>query len=145
MRDPKRYGAALTLAQEMLREPASLEPVEREVIAAFTSCLNGCHYCHTSHTEFAESLGSQPETVERLQPVLAYVEKLTCTPSQLTQEDFDAVLAGGFTEQQLSDAIGVCAAFNFYNRIVEGHGIQPKDGYADEVAIVNERGYDQRY
>ena len=145
MSNPKKYMIALTLAQEILREEGSLEPKEREIIAEYTSNLNGCRYCNTSHKAFADSIGATDQDRERLKPILAYVEKLTVSPSSLTQQDYDDVIDAGFSEQQLSDAIGVSAAFNFYNRIVEGHGIQPKEDYSDEVEMINKKGYDLRY
>jgi uncharacterized peroxidase-related enzyme len=145
MSNPQKYGTALTLAQEVLREPGSLEPKEREIIAEFTSKLNGCKYCNTSHKAFADSIGATDEDRKRLKPILNYVKKLTLSPSSVNQKDYQKVIDAGFSEQQLSDAIGVCAAFNFYNRIVEGHGIKPRNDYSDEVAMINEKGYDLRY
>lgn len=141
----QKYGPALSLAQEVLREPAALEPKEREIIAEFTSKLNGCKYCNTSHKAFADSIGATDEDRKRLKPILNYVKKLTLSPSSLNQKDYKKVIDAGFTEQQLSDAIGVCAAFNFYNRIVEGHGIKAKEDYSDEIEMINAKGYDLRY
>jgi uncharacterized peroxidase-related enzyme len=141
----QKYGPALSLAQEILREPASLEPKEREIIAEFTSKLNGCKYCNTSHKALADSIGATDEDRKRLKPILNYVKKLTLSPSSVNQKDYQKVVDAGFSEQQLSDAIAVCAAFNFYNRIVEGHGVNPRKDYSDEIAMINEKGYDLRY
>lgn len=145
MSNPKKYGPALALAQEILREDADLSPKDREIIAAFTSSINKCQYCTTSHEAFAASLGATPADVVRISPLLSYVERLTLDPSSLTKQDYDNVISAGFTEQELSDAIAVCAAFNFFNRIVEGHGIQPHDDYSEDVEMINNLGYDQRY
>lgn len=145
LRNMKKYGPALTLAQEILREPSSLSPKDREIIAAYTSALNKCRYCNTSHEAFAKSLGATSEDSERLKPLFNYVEKLTLFPSSLTKDDYDSVINAGFSEEDLDDAIAVCAAFNFYNRIVEGHGIQPHDDYSNDIEMINTKGYDQRY
>ena len=49
MRDrPDKYMMLMAHAQEILREPSHLSPTDREVIAAFTSRLNGCEYCCAS-------------------------------------------------------------------------------------------------
>ena len=53
---PTKYRHALTLAQEILREPSHLSPVDRELLAAYTSFLNGCEYCYQSHREFSASI-----------------------------------------------------------------------------------------
>ena len=145
MSNPKKFGPALALAQEVLREDSALSSKDREIIAAFTSSLNKCRYCTTSHEAFADSLGATEQDKERLIPLFAYVEKLTLAPSTLTKDDFNNVIVAGFTEQELTDAITVCAAFNFYNRIVEGHGIQPQNDYSADIEMINNFGYDQRY
>lgn len=152
---PDKYMMLLSHAQEILREPAHLPPADREVIAAYTSKLNGCDYCRGSHTAFAASLGaneadlSMVETGDieghRLAALLAYVKKLTLAPATLTNSDKTAVHDAGFTEDELKDAVAVCAAFNLYNRIVEGHGIAPHDDYAADVAMINTHGFDRRY
>lgn len=152
---PDKYMMLLSHAQEILREPAHLSPADREMIAAYTSKLNGCDYCRGSHTAFAASLGaseadlSMVETgdieAHRLAALLAYVKKLTLAPATLTNSDKTAVHDAGFTEDELKDAIAVCAAFNLYNRIVEGHGIAPHDDYAADVAMINTHGFDRRY
>ena len=145
MRNVKKYGPALSLAQEVLREDSFLSSKDREIIAAYTSKLNNCQYCNTSHEAFAQSLGATEEDYERLSPLFRYVEKLTLSPSSLTKEDYNSVIESGFSEDELGDAVAVCAAFNFYNRIVEGHGIQPHDDYSADIEMINTRGYDQRY
>lgn len=152
---PTKYMMLLSHAQEILREPANLSAADREVIAAFTSNLNGCQYCRGSHAAFAASLGASDSDLamvdsgnidgHRLAALLAYVRKLTLAPSTISHSDKEAVHAAGFTEDELKDAIAVCAAFNLYNRIVEGHGIAPHDDYTADVAMINARGFDRRY
>ena len=151
----EKYKYALTLAQEMLREQSHLPTLDRELIAAYTSYLNSCEYCFGSHKEFAISLGANEDDLSiftfeknsnhRLGPILDYVRVLTLSPSLLTQEDKDLVIEAGFTEEELKDAIAVSALFNFYNRIVEGHGIEPNENYEESTARINSHGYDKRY
>jgi uncharacterized protein YciW len=57
-------------------------------------------------------------------PILAYLRKLTLSPSRMTDADSRAVFEAGWTEEALFHAISVCALFNFMNRIVEGCGVQ---------------------
>ena len=152
---PQKYMMLLALAQEVLREQSHLSPVQREVIAAYTSRLNGCEYCCGSHTAFAESLGATEEDVKvinggdtdghPLAALLAYVKKLTMAPYSISEDDKQAVHSAGFSEDELKDAIAVCAAFNLFNRIVEGHGVVPHNSYDEDVKMINTKGYDLRY
>jgi uncharacterized peroxidase-related enzyme len=157
MENPKKYGVALTLAQEVLREDSQLSPLDREIIAAYTSKLNNCEYCCGSHTEFVKSLNGSDQDVDsinnagtflghRLDPIFKYITVLTNTPSLISDDIKNEVLESGFTEEELKDAIAVCAAFNFYNRIVEGHGIDSNpETWESAATMINLSGYDRRY
>lgn len=152
---PNKYMMLLSFAQEILREESYLSSREREIIAAYTSRLNGCEYCCGSHTAFSLSLGATEDDLSMiatgdienhpLSSILKYVNKLTLNPSSISDKDKQLVHDQGFSEEQLKDAIAVCAAFNLYNRIVEGHGIAPRDSYEQDVEMINLHGYDRRY
>ena len=151
---PGKYMMLMQHAQEILREDSHLPPADREVIAAFTSRLNGCEYCCGSHMAFAESLGATDEdtrvietldtTGHRLSALLEYVRVLTVSPSSISAAHKESVHSAGFNEDELKDAIAVCAAFNLFNRIVEGHGVAPRDDYSTDAAQINNHGYDRR-
>ena len=152
---PNKYMMLLSFAQEILREEGSLSSADREVIAAYTSKLNGCEYCCGSHTEFATSIGATDQDIHmieteeidnhRLASILNYVRKLTLSPHSVSNEDRLLVHEAGFSDEQLKDAIAVCAAFNLFNRIVEGHGVTPKETYKDSAEMIKKHGYDRRY
>ncbi len=141
--------------EALLRGPSPLSVGERELIAAFVSGLNACSYCHGVHGATAKAFGvseklvsdllndvAQSQVDGRLKPILAFVKKLTLTPSRMTQADADAVFAAGWDERALHDAVSVCALFNFMNRLVEGLGIRGDAGYFLEASKrLSEHGY----
>ena len=152
---PLVFNPLLTFVQQLLREEGSLDPKDRELIAAFTSSLNGCRFCTGSHRVFATSIGASEADVDlaisgnysefKLAPILDYVKKLTVSPTSLTKEDVDSVLSVGFSEDQLKEAIVICAAFNMFNRIVEGHGIEENSStWQMSADMINKFGYDGR-
>ena len=156
MQRPSKYMMLLSFAQEILREDSFLSKQDRELIATFTSNLNGCKFCAGSHKVFALSVGASEEETNaalsdnysghRLESILDYVKKLTIAPSSITKNDAQKVFDAGFSEDELKDAIAVCAAFNLFNRIVEGHGIQENsDTWLPSAEQINKSGYDQRY
>jgi len=123
-----------------LRGDSPLTVAERELIAAYVSGTNACNYCFDAHRHIAASHGMDPGLFDqlmtepsqasidsRLLPILAYVRKLTLSPSRMTQADADAVYAAGWSERALYDAVIVCALFNFMNRLVDGCGIVAND------------------
>jgi uncharacterized peroxidase-related enzyme len=148
-RFPHTASALGELHDLILSDASPLTVAEREFIAAFVSGLNACTYCHGAHVIAAENFGINPDELRaalddiasarvdnRLKPILAYVRKLTLTPSRIEQSDADAVWAAGWEEQALFDAISVCALFNFINRIIEGSGVRsdPLMAPPDEMA-----------
>ncbi|MEV6627729.1 peroxidase-related enzyme [Amycolatopsis sp. NPDC051106] len=153
-RDPARH--LLDLHEVLMRgESSPFTPGERELIAAYVSGVNSCDYCHGIHTVTAEAFGV-PEGLlaaavadldsapvdDKLRPVLAYVGKLTRTPSRMTEDDAEAVFAAGWDERALHDAVLVCALFNFMNRMVEGLGIRADEAYATTSGLrLKEGGY----
>ena len=112
---------------------------EREIIAAFCSLLNACDFCWGAHKNVCVAMGLDEElfpqlvddidTVpidEKLKPVLKYVPKLTLTPDRMTYEDAKACHRAGWSEEDLTIAITVCASWNRFNRMILGHGIDRK-------------------
>ncbi len=130
----------LEFHDDVLRGDSALTVAERELIAAYTSGLNACRFCHASHRMIAEVHGIDAALFETLfdhgpgaaldarwVPLLAYVRKLTETPARLTDADAEAVFDAGWSEEALYDAVIVCGIFNMMNRIVEGTGVVPTD------------------
>jgi uncharacterized peroxidase-related enzyme len=139
-RFPSGATALLQYHDIVLRGPSPLTVGERELIAAYVSGLNACAYCHGAHQIIAEIHGIDPAVLDglmndptvsgvdvRLLPILAYVRKLTLTPSRMVDTDAAAVLAAGWSEEALFSAVSICALFNFMNRIVEGCGVHTDD------------------
>ena len=75
--------------------------------------------------------------------LLAYRQKVTRTPSTTTADDVDALRQAGWSDEAIYDAVTVCAMFNFYNRWVEGSGVQdlPAEGYARSAERLATAGY----
>lgn len=153
----KRAGRALvSLHTEIMRQPSRLSAAERELIAAYVSGLNECRYCRGVHAVTAESFGVDPtlltgmiENLERSAleakwvPLMAYVRKLTLSPSRLVSADAEAVFAAGWDERTLHDVINVVCLFSFMNRLADGHGIRGDSAvFAARGKALQEGGYD---
>jgi uncharacterized peroxidase-related enzyme len=152
---PRTARPLLEYHEMVMRGPSPFTVAERELIAAYVSGVNACTYCHGVHTATAEAFGVPTGLLAaaladldgapvdgRMKPVLRYVDKLTRVPSRMTQADADPVLAAGWDEQALHDAVLVCGLFNFMNRMVDGLGINADSGYfAVSAARLHGRGY----
>ena len=135
--DRKNLGPMDKASQRIMRGKSPFTPAEREIMAAYVSGLNACAFCHGSHKAVAAQFGIAPNIVEnlvedidsssideKLKPIFKYLKKLTLTPSKLIQADVDKVKQAGWTEEALHHAILVGSLFNFYNRLLDGHGVK---------------------
>jgi uncharacterized peroxidase-related enzyme len=134
--EPRLWKAFGEFSRELMRGPSPLTPGERELIAGFVSGLNACAFCHGAHTAAAVAFGFPDDLMpqllkdvgsapvdDKLKPILAYVKKLTLTPSKMVQADAEAVFAAGWDETALHHAVAVAARYNLVNRLIHGHGI----------------------
>ena len=135
--DRKRLGPLDKASQNIMSGKSSFSPAQKEVFAAFVSGLNACSFCYGSHAAVAKNFGVSQETIEALvedidsapvasneKPLFQYLKKLTLSPSKLIQEDADKIFREGWSEQDLQDLILIGCLFNFYNRLLDGHGIK---------------------
>ena len=144
------------LTEAAMRGPSPFAQGERELIAAYVSGLNACAYCHGTHVGVAEACGVAPDLIKalltdietapieaRMKPILHYVRKLTLSPARMTEADATAVYDAGWGDDALYSTVLVTALFNFYNRLVDGVGLDLPEGYAPEAAKrLSTKGYD---
>jgi uncharacterized peroxidase-related enzyme len=80
---------------------------------------------------------------EKERALFAYLEKLNAMPGELRREDAEAVRAAGCTDEEIYDAVTVCALFNFYNRWIDGTGVQDAGAALYEMSgkRLAEKGY----
>jgi uncharacterized peroxidase-related enzyme len=152
----KPVGRALiALHEALMRSDSPLSAAQHELIAAYVSGLNECQYCYGVHAETARGFGMPEELLRnmlfdldqtpldpKMRPLLDYVRLLTTAPQQLVQADADAVLAAGWSERALHDAILTASLFNFMNRLLEGHGVKgTPELFANRGRALMEQGY----
>ena len=90
-----------------------------------------------AHAEFLRQEGGDDLAVEQVKSdwremeltpgehaMLEYVEKLTLTPSAMTEEDVQKLRDVGWTDRDILDIVQVCAYFNFRVRVVDGLGLE---------------------
>ncbi|UCG72412.1 MAG: peroxidase-related enzyme [Chromatiales bacterium] len=153
---PVRATLMLRLIDDIMRGDSPLSVAERELIFAYGSAQNACNFCYHSHRPVAAAFGideavfdelmigiDSASVDDRLKPILRYVQKLTLTPSRMTQADADAILAAGWDEQALVDVVSICAVQNFFNRFVDGVGVDVDDSTARQTgaAVLPTIGY----
>ena len=80
---------------------------------------------------------------ETLRAMLAFLEKLTLRPDEIGAEDVAPLRAHGLTDEEIADAIHVCALFNVINRVADSLGFEQADanGYQTGARMLLNSGY----
>jgi uncharacterized peroxidase-related enzyme len=146
------------LADALLRGPSSLSPGEREMIAAYVSKGNQCHFCTLLHASTARHLLGEAGTVvdsvlaqgahapvsEKLQALLEIAGKVRVDGRLVTAEDVARARQAGADDKAIHDTVLIAAAFSMYTRYVDGLATwAPGDPemYDEMGAVIAENGY----
>jgi uncharacterized peroxidase-related enzyme len=122
------------LAEVLLRGPSPLSSADRELIAAFVSSRNDCHFCHASHRaasahheggsyELVDAVRSDFQTAPvsaKLKALLTIASKVQRGGKHVTPEDVAAARAEGAVDLEIHDTVLIAAAFCMFNRYVDG-------------------------
>lgn len=120
----------------VLRQPATISPGLRELIAAYTSATNQCGFCTQAHAfAAAELLGDEAlvwsvlgdldtsALPDREKALLRFVRKMTLDLPSVGGADVEALRAAGWDDEAVYFAVTTCALFNFYNRWITATGV----------------------
>ena len=138
---PETAKPMRALAHQLLHEPNSLTPGERELIAAYVSSRNCTTFCAMSHGAAATAhLGDaavvkqvqsdfkQASVSPKLKALLTIAGKVQQDGKLVTAADVEAARKEGATDIEIHDTVLIAAAFSMYNRYVDGLGTwQPTD------------------
>ncbi len=150
---PHSKDSLMAFTEAVMRAEGDLDIATREMIAAYVSGLNRCTFCHGSHAIYARAFGIGEDVLaallddadsapvgDDLKVLLSYLKKLNTLPARIRQADIDAVLAAGWSERALFEAVQIAGMFNMMNRIVEGTGVSFDYGRDESVHPARQPG-----
>lgn len=70
--------------------------------------------------------------------MLAYAQKLTTSPEEMSQADVAALRAHGFSDAEIVDIAAAAAARNWFSRMMDGLGAEPDAAYLDMEPALRE-------
>jgi len=140
---PGNAQKALAHRPEMLKNFLSFYPsvgrsLDRklyELIYIRVSLINGCHYCTQHHLASSKRVGLTADDwtalkagnysrySEKERAALVYVDKLTCSPHDITDADF-APLKKEFSEPEIVDIHLLTGLANLTNRFTDPLGLE---------------------
>ncbi|WP_051951118.1 carboxymuconolactone decarboxylase family protein [Actinacidiphila yeochonensis] len=148
------------LANVLLRTGSStLEPGQRELIAAYVSQRNSTPFCAGSHGAFAAaqldggnelvaSVLDDPDTAaidDRMRALLRVAAKVQEAARALPDETVAAAREAGATDEDIHDTVLIAASFCMYNRYVSALATSlpedPETFYAQSAQRITTAGY----
>ena len=140
---PETAAPLNALVQTLLHNPhPTLSAGEREMIAAYVSRLNHCHYCSNIHGAIArhqlgedaalmEQVFINPDTANissKMKALLKIAAKVKNGGKNVNDDDVQLARNEGATDIEIHDTVLIAAAFCMYNRYVDGLATwQPDD------------------
>jgi uncharacterized peroxidase-related enzyme len=143
-------------SQGVLRQPTTISPGLRELIAAYTSYSNECGFCTQAHAAAAAALlGDEalvwavlrdPDTApiaEKDKVLFRFVAQMTKNLPSVQSSDVATLHAAGWDDEAIYFAITTCALFNFYNRWITATGVpeMSADAHRQQGQSLASRGY----
>jgi uncharacterized peroxidase-related enzyme len=119
------------LAADAVLAAGTLTKRDQEVIKLVISAADGCEYCVAAHSHLAKLAGVRPDVLEQIREgrptgdakrdaLVGFVRKLKQSSGTVSDEDFTAIKAAGFSDAQLVEislAFATMAFTNVFNRI----------------------------
>jgi uncharacterized peroxidase-related enzyme len=126
----------------LLREESGLSKAEKEMVIVATSGANRCLYCVVAHgailriyakaPTLADQLATNPlkaEVTPRQAAMLAFALKVALDAQNISEADYDALKAQGWTDEDAWDIASIAALFGLSNRIANAISLMPNDEF----------------
>ena len=119
------------LAADVVLAAGTLTKREQEIIKLVISVASGCDYCVAAHSHLAKLAGVKPEVLKQIREgrpigdakhdaLAGFVRKFAQSSGTVSNEDFAAIRAAGYSDAQLVEislAFATTIFTNVFNRI----------------------------
>ncbi|MEY4369362.1 MAG: hypothetical protein RL564_1312 [Pseudomonadota bacterium] len=126
----------------MLKETGSLTKADREMIVTTTSAKNDCLYCVVAHGALLRIYAKNPVVADqvavnhlkaditpRQRAMLDFAVKVCLESAAVSADDYAALHAHGFDDEDIWDIAAITAFFGMSNRIANAIGMRPNEEF----------------
>jgi uncharacterized peroxidase-related enzyme len=126
----------------MLKETGSLTKADREMIVTTTSAKNDCLYCVVAHGALLRIYAENPlvadqvavnhlkaDITPRQRAMLDFAVKVCLNSAAVSADDYAALHAHGFDDEDIWDIAAITAFFGMSNRIANAIGMHPNEEF----------------
>ena len=139
---PAEFRAFFAYHDALMERDSGLSKAEREMIVVATSGANNCHYCVVAHGAILRVRAKNPliadqvainhrkaDITPRQRSMLDFAMKVALDARNIADEDFDALLAQGFSDEDIWDIAAIAAFFALSNRMANFTSMRPNDEF----------------
>ncbi len=139
---PAEFRAFFAYHDALMLKDGGLSKAEREMIVVATSGANECVYCIVAHGAILRVYAKNPHVSDqvaanyrkaditpRQKAMLAFALKVALRSSEIVDDDFAALRAQGFTDEDIWDIGAIAAFFALSNRMANLISMRPNDEF----------------
>jgi uncharacterized peroxidase-related enzyme len=139
---PDEFRAFFAYHDALMDKEGGLSKAEREMIVVATSSANQCQYCVIAHGAILRIRAKNPlvadqvavnyrkaDITPRQKAMLDFAMKVALEAHKISESDFAAVAAHGFSDDDIWDIAAIAAFFALSNRIANVTGMRPNDEF----------------
>jgi len=135
---PDEFRAFFAYHDALMEKDGGLTKAEREMIVVATSAANQCYYCVVAHGAIRRIRAKDPlisdqiavnyrraNITPRQRAMLDFAMKVSRSAENLSDAEFAAIAAHGFSEDDIWDIAAVSAFFALSNRMANVTAMRP--------------------
>ena len=139
---PAEFRAFFAYHDALMLKEGGLSKAEREMIVVATSGANDCLYCIVAHGAILRVYAKNPlvadqvavnyrkaDITPRQKAMLAFALKVAQQSAEIVDEDFSALRAHGFSDEDIWDIGAIAAFFALSNRMANLIAMRPNDEF----------------
>lgn len=139
---PAELRAFMAYHDALMEKDEGLTKAEREMIVVATSSANSCQYCVVSHGAILRIRAKDPLIADqvavnyrkadipgRQKAMLDYAMKVCLASHTIGEEDFAALRAHGFSDDDIWDIGAIAAFFAMSNRLANMSAMRPNEEF----------------
>jgi len=141
-RRPDEFRAFFAYHDALMEKEGGLTKAEREMIVVATSAANQCQYCVIAHGAILRIRAKNPlladqvavnyrkaDITPRQRAMLDFAMKVSRAAEEISEADFAAVAAHGFSDDDIWDIATIAGFFALSNRIANVTGMRANDEF----------------
>jgi len=139
---PDEFRAFFAYYDALMEKEGGLSKAEREMIVVTTSAANQCQYCVIAHGAILRIRAKNPfvadqvavnyrkaDITPRQKAMLDFAMKVALEAQVVSDADFTALAAHGFSDDDIWDIAAIAAFFALSNRLANVTGMRPNEEF----------------